>query len=73
MAHMGMSQFKYPLVRIPKRGCSFEKQPKQNARMFWLCDVEAEINTLPETELETQKGHYKDYSPFKGGLYGFPC
>ena len=30
-------------------------------------------STLPETNMETQKGPYKDYSPFKGGLYGFPC
>ena len=29
--------------------------------------------TLPETIMETQKGLYKDYSPFKRGLYGFPC
>ena len=29
--------------------------------------------TLPETNMETQKGPYKDYSPFKRGLYGFPC
>ena len=29
--------------------------------------------TLPETNMETQKGPYKDYSPFEGGLYGFPC
>ena len=29
--------------------------------------------TLPETSMETQKGPHKDYSPFKGGLYGFPC
>ena len=29
--------------------------------------------TLPGTNMETQKGPYKDYSPFKGGLYGFPC
>ena len=29
--------------------------------------------TLPETNMETQKGPNKDYSPFKGGLYGFPC
>ena len=29
--------------------------------------------TLPETNMETQKGPDKDYSPFKGGLYGFPC
>ena len=29
--------------------------------------------TLPETNMETQKGPYKDYSPFKGGLHGFPC
>ena len=31
------------------------------------------VCTLPETNIETQKGSYKDYSPFKGGLYGFPC
>ena len=29
--------------------------------------------TLPETNMETQKGPYKDYSPSKRGLYGFPC
>ena len=27
--------------------------------------------TLPETNMETQKGPYKDYSPFKGGYMGF--
>ena len=25
--------------------------------------------TLPETNMETQKGPYKDYSPFEGGLH----
>ena len=30
------------------------------------------VGTLPETSMETQKG-YKDYSPSKMGLYGFPC
>ena len=30
-------------------------------------------NTLLETNMETQKGPYKDYSPSKRGLYGFPC
>ena len=29
--------------------------------------------TLPETNMETQKEPYKDYSPSKRGLYGFPC
>ena len=29
--------------------------------------------TLLETNMETQKGLYKDYSPSKRGLYGFPC
>ena len=29
--------------------------------------------TLLETNMETQKGPYKDYSPSKRGLYGFPC
>ena len=29
--------------------------------------------TLPETNMETQKGPYEDYSPSKRGLYGFPC
>ena len=29
--------------------------------------------TLLETNMETHKGPYKDYSPFKMGLYGFPC
>ena len=29
--------------------------------------------TLLETNMETQKGLYKDYSPYKNGLYGFPC
>ena len=33
----------------------------------------SEAYTLPETNMETPKGPYKDYSPFKGGLYGFPC
>ena len=30
-------------------------------------------HTLPETNMETQKGPCKDYSPSKRGLYGFPC
>ena len=29
--------------------------------------------TLSETSMETQKGLYEDYGPFKEGLYGFPC
>ena len=29
--------------------------------------------TLLETNMETQKRPYKDYSPSKMGLYGFPC
>ena len=29
--------------------------------------------TLPETTMKTQKGPYKEYSPSKRGLYGFPC
>ena len=29
-------------------------------------------STLPETSMETSKRPYKDHSPFKGGLYGFP-
>ena len=29
--------------------------------------------TLPETNMETQKGPYKDYSPSETGLYGSPC
>ena len=29
--------------------------------------------TLLETDMETTKGTYKDYSPSKRGLYGFPC
>ena len=28
---------------------------------------------LPETDIETKQGSCKDYSPFKGGLYGFGC
>ena len=30
------------------------------------------LSTLPETNMATQKGPYKDYSPTKRGLYGFP-
>ena len=30
-------------------------------------------DTLPETNMETQKGPYKDYSPSKRVLYRFPC
>ena len=29
--------------------------------------------TLPETNMETHKGPYEDYSPSRRGLYGFPC
>ena len=29
--------------------------------------------TLLETNMEAQKGPYKDYSPLKRGIYGFPC
>ena len=28
---------------------------------------------LPKTNMETKKGPYKDYSPSKRELYGFPC
>ena len=31
------------------------------------------LYTLPETNMETPKGPYKDCSPCKRGLYGFPC
>ena len=31
------------------------------------------VLTLPETNMETQQGPYKDYSPSKRVLYGFPC
>ena len=30
-------------------------------------------DTLPETNMETQKGPNKDYSPSKRLPYGFPC
>ena len=39
----------------------------------YTCLEDTGCYTLPETNMETQKGPYKDYSPFKGGLYGFPC
>ena len=39
----------------------------------WDFEVTTFKATLPETNMETQKGPYKDYSPFKKGLYGFPC
>ena len=29
--------------------------------------------TLLETNMETRKGPYKDYSSSQRGLYGFPC
>ena len=32
-----------------------------------------DYGTLLETNMETQKGPYKDYSSSKMGLYGFPC
>ena len=32
-----------------------------------------ETTTLPETNMDTHKGPYEDYSPSKRGLYGFPC
>ena len=31
------------------------------------------VNVEECTNMETQKGFYKDYSPSKGGLYGLPC
>ena len=31
------------------------------------------LYTLTETNMETQKGPSKEYSPSKRGLYGFPC
>ena len=34
---------------------------------------EKQTNTLPETNMETQKRPHKDYCPSKRGLYGFPC
>ena len=38
----------------------------------WGVELHMGLPTLPRTNMETQKGLYKDYSPFKGGLYGFP-
>ena len=35
--------------------------------------VFSECVTLPETNMETQKGPDKDYSPSKMGLYGLAC
>ena len=32
---------------------------------------QAEWNTFPETDMETQTGPYDDYSPSKGGYMGF--
>ena len=32
-----------------------------------------EVITLAETNMETQNGPYKDYSPSKRGLHRFPC
>ena len=40
---------------------------------IWDKKLDSVIVTLPVTNMETQKGPCKDYSPFKGGLYGFPC
>ena len=37
------------------------------------CRILVPYLTLPETNTQTQKGPYKDYSPSKRGLYGFPC
>ena len=34
--------------------------------------ADTECLTLPETNMEAQKGPYKDYSPSKRALYGFP-
>ena len=31
------------------------------------------LGTPPETNMETQKSPYKDYSPSKRGLHRFPC
>ena len=31
------------------------------------------LHSLPESNMETQKGPFKDSSPLKMGLYGFPC
>ena len=36
-------------------------------------EVLYDVFTLPETNMETQKGPCKDYSSFKKGLHGFPC
>ena len=37
-------------------------------RLTW--NLKMGLGTLPETNMETQKG---PYSPSKRGLYGFPC
>ena len=35
--------------------------------------MDGQGSTLPGTNMEIQKRPYKDYSPSKRGLYGFPC
>ena len=40
---------------------------------IWILPGRFSRSTLPETNMETQKGPYQDYSPLKRGLYGFPC
>ena len=37
------------------------------------CICQIIMVTLPETNMETQKGPNKDYSPSKRVPYGFPC
>ena len=50
-----------------------EPQDLVEAWPVWEMGLSKIRVTLPVTNMETQKGLYKDYNPFNGGLYGFPC
>ena len=62
-----------PLTLNPKPLCVVIRTSLPGVvRTFWTSSLTG-LLTLPESNMETQKGRYKDYSPFKGGLYGVPC
>ena len=47
----------------------FSSNSKNNRNNRFNSNKSNENSTLPETNVETPKGPYKDYSPSKRGLY----
>ena len=71
---------------IVKRGTNPETPPRTNAMQKdqapkWTRGVRLQTEdfklhlkpTLPETNMETQRGPYEAIVTLKGGIYGFPC